>query len=68
MYAYVYQPHTCQRCSKCTNKTLCASGPRDPTETELDLPLDVCGSLEAAWISTGLLQGQGLWLQQTWEV
>ena len=68
MYAYMYQPHTCQRCSKHSNKTLCAPGPRDPTETEPDLPLSVCVSLEAAWISTGLLQGQGLWLQQTWEV
>ena len=34
------------------NKTLCATGPRDPTGTEPD-PL----------LSSGLLQGQKLWVQ-----
>ena len=34
------------------NQTLCAPGPRDPTEIETKLCLSV---------SCGLLQGQGLW-------
>ena len=33
--------YTLQRCSEGSNKTLCALGPRDPTETEPDLPLSV---------------------------
>ena len=33
------KPHTCQRCSESSNKTLCAPG--DPTETEPDLFLSV---------------------------
>ena len=28
------KPHTCQRCSEGLNKTLCAPGPRGPTETD----------------------------------
>ena len=35
------KPYTHQRCSEGSNKTLCAPGPRDPTETEPDLPLSV---------------------------
>ena len=35
------KPHTCQRCSEGSNKTLCTPGPRDPTETEPDLPLSI---------------------------
>ena len=35
------QPHTLQRLSEGSNKTLCAPGPRDPAETEPDLPLSV---------------------------
>ena len=45
-------------------KTLCP--PRDPTETEPDLPLSVWVSPAEAWVSSGLPQGQGLWVQQTW--
>ena len=41
--------------------TLCASGPRDPTETETNY---VWVSPEEVWVSSGLLQG--LWVQQTW--
>ena len=41
--------------------TLCASGPRDPTETETNY---VWESPEEVWVSSGLLQG--LWVQQTW--
>ena len=33
--------HTRQRCLDGSNKTLCAQGHRDPTETEPDLPLSV---------------------------
>ena len=33
--------HTHQRCSEGSNKTLCAPGPRNPTETEPELPLRV---------------------------
>ena len=36
------KPHTHQRCSEGSNKTLCAQGPRDPRETESHLPLIVC--------------------------
>ena len=39
---------------------------RDPTETDADLPLSVQVSPVEAWVSSGLLQGQGLWVQQTW--
>ena len=43
-----------------TNDTLCTPG--DPTETEPGLPLSVsCGG-----VSSGLPQGQGLWVQQAW--
>ena len=37
--AFRVKPHTCQRCSEGSNKTLCTPG--DPTETEPDLPLSV---------------------------
>ena len=33
------KPHTCQRCSEGSNKTLCTS--EDPTDTEPGLPLIV---------------------------
>jgi len=35
------KPYTHQRCSEGSNKTLCAPGPRDPTETKPDLSLRV---------------------------
>ena len=50
-----------------SSKTLCTAGPRDPTVTELDLPLSVWVSPVEAQVNSGLLQGQGLWLQQTWD-
>ena len=37
-------------------------------ETEPDFSLSVCMSPSEARISSGLLQGQGLWLQQAWEM
>ena len=45
---------------------LCSPG--DLTETVLDLPLSVSVSPAEAEVSSGLLWGQGLWLQQTREV
>ena len=39
--AFRIKPHTHQRCSEGSNKTLCTPGPRDPTDTEPDLPLRV---------------------------
>ena len=37
-------------------------------ETEPDLPVSVQESLAEAWVDSGLLQGQGHWLQQSWEL
>ena len=37
-----------------------------PQETDPDLPVSVQESLVEAWVSSGLLQGQALWVQQTW--
>ena len=37
-----------------------------PQETDPGLPVRVQESLVEAWIDRGLLQGQGLWVQQTW--
>ena len=37
-----------------TNKTLCAPGPRDPTETEPELCLSIsCGGTGQQWPATG---------------
>ena len=47
------EPHIHQRLSEASKKPLCAPGPRDPTETESDLPLCVCLSPAEAWVSTG---------------
>ena len=60
------KPHTCQRCSEGSNKTFCTPGPRDPTETEPDLSSSVWVSPVEVWVSSGLPQGQGLWVQETW--
>ena len=60
------KPQTHQRHSEGSNKISCTPGPRDPTETEPDLPLGV-------WVSSTVAQsavaytGTGLWLQQIWE-
>ena len=43
------------------------TGPRDPTETESDLPLSVWVPSAEAQAISNLLRGQGLWLQQTWK-
>ena len=55
--------HTHQRHSESSNK-MCAPG--DPTKTEPGLPLSVWWSPGEVWVSSGLLQGQGLWVQQPW--
>ena len=47
-----------QRAQK-KKKKLCAPGPRDPTQTEPDLPLSVGVSPAKASVSSGLPQGQG---------
>ena len=36
------------------------------SETEPDLPLNVWVSPVEVWVSSGLPQGQGLWVQETW--
>ena len=46
------KPHTLQRYSEGSNKTLCASG--DCTETEPDMPLSVsCGGMSHQWPAAG---------------
>ena len=51
-----------------TNKTLCAPGPRRkeqwPHQTDPDLAVSVQESPEEAWVDSGLLRGQGHWIQQ----
>ena len=59
------QTHTHQRCSEGSNKTLCAPGPKGPTETEPDLSLNFWVSPAEAGVSSDLLWRQRLWLQQT---
>ena len=63
--AFRIKPHTHQRCLEGSNKTLFATG--DPTKTEPDLALSVSVSLAEVRVrvSSGLQQGQGLWVQQT---
>ena len=41
-------------------------GALTPQETESDLPVSVLESLAEAWVDSGLPQGQGLWMQDTW--
>ena len=52
------KPHSHQRCSESSNKTLCTPG--DPTDIKLDLALSVSVSPEEVRVSSGLPQGQGL--------
>ena len=54
---------TQQRWLEGSNKTMCIQG--DRTETELDLHLSVRMSPAEVQVSSGLPQGQGLWMQQT---
>ena len=66
--AFIIKPHTRQRCSEGSNKTLCAPGPRDPTETEPDLPLSISVFPVEVQVSNGLPQGQGLWVWEIWVI
>ena len=48
-------------------QTLCAPGPRDPTETEPELCFSVsCKGMGNTSLLQEQWQGQGLWAQQTW--
>ena len=58
------KPHTCQRCWEGSNKILCT--PEELTENKPDLPLSVWVSPVKVQVSSGLLQGKGLCVQQTW--
>ena len=42
-------------------------GAMTPQETDPDWPVSVQDSPVEAWVSSGLPQGHGLWLRQTWE-
>ena len=57
-----------QRCLEGSNIALCIPGPRDPTETEPDLPLSVSVSPAEVQVSSGLLQGQRLWVPEIWVI
>ena len=54
--------HNCM-CTRTQNK-----GAVTPQETEADLPVSVQEALVEAWVNSGLPQGQGHWIQQSWEV
>ena len=60
--------HTFQRCLESLNITMCAPGPRDPTETEPDLPLSISVFPVEVQVSNGLPQGQGLWVWEIWVI
>ena len=57
------KPHTHQRCSEGSNKPCAHQDPETPQRLSQNCvwvsPLEV-------WVSSGLLQGQGPWVQQTW--
>ena len=57
------KPHTRQRCSEGSNKPCMHQDPDTPKRLSQNgnrmPPAEV-------WVSSGLLQGQGLWVQQTW--
>ena len=64
--AFRIKLHTHQRCLEGSNKTLCTLG--DPRETEPDLPLSVSVSPAEVQVSSGLLQGQRLWVPEIWVI
>ena len=55
------------RHSEGSNKALGAPGPIDPTRDWSRPAFEFWVSPVEAQVSSGLLQGQGLWVQQTWE-
>ena len=61
--AFRIKPHTCQRHSEGSNKP-CA--PQDPETPQRLSQNCVRMSPVEVWVSSGLLQGHGLWVQQTW--
>ena len=59
------KPHTRQRCSEGSNKTLCTPGSRDPTETEADLCWVSCGGTGQQWPAAGAgALGAATWVTQ----
>ena len=60
------KPHTRQRYLEDSNNTLWAVGPGDSAETDPDLPLSVWVYPTEVWVNSGLPQGHGLWVQQSW--
>ena len=57
--AFRIKPHTRQRRSESSHKTLCTPGPRDPTDTKPDLPVSARVSPAEAWISSGCHRNRG---------
>ena len=62
-FAFRIKPHSCQRGSEGSNKPCVPQDPETPQRLRQN-----CGSVSPVegWVSSGLLQGQGLWGQQTW--
>ena len=56
--AFRIKPHTCQRSSEGSNKTLSTPGPRDPHGNWARLVFESPAEL---WVSSDLSLGQGLW-------
>ena len=61
--AFRIKPHTCQRCSEGSNKPCVHQDPETPQRLRQNC---VWVSSVEVHVSSGLLQGQGLWVQQTW--
>ena len=57
------KPHTRQRCSEGSNKPCVHQDPETPQKLRQKC---VWVFPEEVQVSSGLLQGQGLWVQQTW--
>ena len=57
------KPHTHQRCSEDSNKPFVPQDPETPQRLRQNC---VWVSPAEVQVSNGLLQGQGLWVQQTW--
>ena len=57
------KPHTCQRCSEGSSKPCAHQDPETPQRLRQN---HVWVSPEEVRVNSGLQQGQGLWVQQTW--
>ena len=66
--SFKIKPHAHQRCSEGSHKTLCAPGPRDPTETESEVCVSVsCGGMGQQWPAAGAeALGAGDWPLSLW--